>query len=134
MRVLRQAVLAFALSVAATSAFAAGFEEIVVSATEDADVSDESFATDTADIHLSADITDEIAAGSKITVSWIAVNTGGRAPDNYRINETTHEVGTFGNHLNASLSKPDAGFPAGTYQIELSVDGKVEETVPFVVK
>lgn len=134
MRVLRQAILALAISVAATSAYAAGFDEIVVSATEDADASDESFATDSAAIYLSAHITDEVSSGSKITVGWIAVDTAGAAPANYRIDETSFDVGSLDNHLEASLSKPNAGFPAGSYHIEIAVDGKVEETVPFVVK
>lgn len=134
MRILKQAILAFAVSMAATSAFAAGFDEIVLSATEGAEASDASFATDTADIHLSAHITDEVASGSKITVGWVAVDTGGVAPPNYRIDEATFDVGSLDNHLDASLSKPNTGFPVGSYVVEIAVDGKVEETVPFVVK
>ena len=92
------------------------------------------FAPDTAKIFLSADLTDEVASGSKLTVSWISVDSGGVAPANYKIDEASFEIGKIENHIDASISKPDAGWPVGTYQVQIAVDGTMKEAVDFSVK
>jgi hypothetical protein len=113
---------------------AAGFENIVLSSTEGADETETTFAADTPKIYLSATITDDVASGSKLTVAWISVDSGGAAPANYKIDEVSFDVGAIDNHLDASLSKPNNGWPVGTYQVEIIVDGTVAETVDFSVK
>src|SRR4051794_29197818 len=131
------ATTAFALLTAmaiSTPAAAAAFENIILSSTEGADETQTTFATDTPKIYLSADITDEVSSGSKIAAAWIAVDSGGVAPPNYKIDEVSFDVGLIDNRLDASLSKPNNGWPVGTYQVDIIVDGKVEETVPFSVK
>ena len=115
-------------------AIAAGFEDIILSATEGADATESTFATDTPKIYLSATITDDVASGSKLTVAWISIDSGGVAPANYKIDEVSFDVGALDNHLDASLIKPNNGWPVGTYQVEIIVDGNLEETVPFSVK
>jgi hypothetical protein len=122
-----------ALSLSAP-AHAAPLENIILSSTEGAAESQSTFATDTAKLYLSATITDEVHSGSKLAVAWIAVDSGGVAPPNYKIDEVSFDVGLIDNRLDASLSKPNNGWPVGTYQVDIIVDGKVEETVPFSVK
>lgn len=118
----------------AVHAQAEGFENIVLSASKDANETQATFARDTAKIFLSADLTDEVASGSKLTVSWISVDSGGVAPANYKIDEASFEIGKIENHIDASISKPDAGWPVGTYQVQITVDGTMKEAVDFSVK
>ncbi|NML72930.1 hypothetical protein HHL25_02205 [Rhizobium sp. S-51] len=127
-------VLALAAATGGTSAWAGGFENIVLSSEQDAEETKDSFAADTAQIFISADITDEVSSGSKITVAWVALDTAGVAPANYKIDEATFDVGAIDNQLDASLSKPNNGFPVGSYQVQISVDGKPAENVNFTVK
>lgn len=135
MRFVTPAAFAFltALSLSAP-ALAAGFDNIILSSTEGAEQTETTFATDTPKLYLSATITDDVPSGSKLTVAWISIDSGGVAPANYRIDEVSFDVGALDNRLDASLSKPNNGWPVGTYEVELIVDGKVEETVPFAVK
>ncbi|MFK0166126.1 hypothetical protein [Rhizobium sp. NPDC090279] len=127
--------IAFIAAFTSTSAaWASGFENIIISNTKDADETQTTLPADSAAIYLSADVTDEIDSGSKITVSWIAVDTNGVAPANYKIDEASFDIGSLENHVNSSLSKPNAGFPVGKYEAVLSVDGKVMETVDFSIK
>ena len=116
----------------AVPANAEGFQNIVLSATEHAEQT--TFSPDTAKIFLSADLTDAVASGSKLTVSWISVDSGGVAPANYKIDEVSFEIGMIENHVDASMTKPDAGWPVGTYQVQIAVDGTVKEAVDFSVK
>lgn len=127
--------VAFTAVLASTStAWASGFENIVISNDKDADETEATLPADSAAIYLSAEVTDEVGSGSKITVSWIAVDTNGVAPANYKIDEASFDIGSLENHVNASLSKPNAGFPVGKYEAVLSVDGKVMKTVDFSIK
>jgi outer membrane usher protein FimD/PapC len=72
-----------------------------------------------------------VEAGSKLTVAWFALDTGGAAPPNYRIDEVSFDVGMIDNHVDASLSHPDNGWPAGNYQVQLIVNGEVIEAMDF---
>jgi uncharacterized protein involved in high-affinity Fe2+ transport len=131
--ILRAAV--FTAAIASTSAaWASGFENIIISNTKDADETQTTLPANSAAIYLSAHVADDIDSGSKITVSWIAVDTNGVAPANYKIDEASFDIGSLENHVDASLSKPNAGFPVGKYEAVLSVDGKVLETVDFSIK
>ena len=118
----------------AVHAQADGFENIVLSASKDAKETQATFAPDTAKIFLSADLTDAVASGSKLTVSWISVDSGGVAPANYKIDEVSFEIGKIENHVDSSMTKPDAGWPVGTYQVQIAVDGTMKEAVDFSVK
>lgn len=131
--------LLFALAVTAVTAissnlWAAGFENIVVSTEKGADATQDSFAPDTPKIFVSADLTEDVPAGSKVNIAWIAIDTGGTAPPNYKIDEVNLDVTSMINHVNSDLSKPNSGWPVGTYKIEFSVDGKPMESVGFTIK
>jgi hypothetical protein len=101
---IRPAVLGIGMLAVLAGARAEGFEDIILSDTEDAEEGQDSFATNTPKIYLSATITDEVASGSKLTVVWFALDTGGAAPANYRIDEASFAVGD--NHVDVSLSRP----------------------------
>jgi hypothetical protein len=137
MHLIRRALpaLAFTAAMALTStAWASGFEDIIISNDEDAETTQTTLPADSDAIYFSAEVTDEVHSGSKITVSWVAVDTNGVAPANYKIDEASFDVGALENHVDASLSKPNKGFPVGQYQAVVSVDGKVMETVNFSIK
>ncbi len=118
----------------ASAAWSAGFENILLSAAEDAETTETTFSPETAKIFVSADLTDEVKSGSKVTVSWIAVDTGGAAPANYKIDEVDLDINMIENHVNSALSRPSSGWPAGTYSVVFSADGTPMETVAFSVK
>ena len=122
--------IVFTAALASTSAaWASGFDNIIISNTKGADTTQTTLPADSAAIYLSADVSDDVDSGSKITVTWVAVDTNGVAPPNYKIDEAS-----FDSHVDASLSKPNAGFPVGKYEAVISVDGKVMETVDFSIK
>lgn len=126
--------LATAMTVGASGpALASGFANVILAATEGGPPVT-SFAPDTAEFVLSADITDEVSSGSKVTVTWVSVDTGGVAPPNYQIYASDFDVGMTDNRLDVALSKPTNGWPVGTYQVQLSVNGKVDQTIDFAVK
>jgi len=127
-------VLAAVLSLAALPAFAAGFENIVISATEGAEASDAAIPADAAKIFMSATITDDVDSGTKLTVAWIAVDVGAAAPANTKVADISFDVGAIDNHVTASISKPDAGWPVGSYAVQFIVDGELMETAPFTVQ
>jgi hypothetical protein len=137
MRRVQHAIWAITFSTAtaiSSMAWADGFENIVVSSTKDAETSEDTFAPDTDKIFVSADLTDEVKSGSKITVSWIAVDTGGAAPPNYKIDEVSFDVGAIENHADSSITKPNNGWPIGTYNIIFSVNGEPIQTVDFSIE
>ncbi|TGW06517.1 hypothetical protein EN788_41715, partial [Mesorhizobium sp. M2D.F.Ca.ET.145.01.1.1] len=90
-----------------------------------------SFPVDTPVIYVSADLVD-IAPTSKITFSWVSVDSHGVAPENYTIDKVDLDVGA-NNQADSQLTKPTAGWPAGTYRVDLAIDGTVEDSVPFSI-
>jgi hypothetical protein len=97
-----------AMTAVSSSVWAAGFENIIVSTEKDADTTQDSFAPDTPKIFVSAELTEDVPAGSTVNIVWISVDS--------------------------ALTKPNSGWPVGTYKIEFSVDGKPMESVGFAVK
>jgi hypothetical protein len=137
MRRLQHAIWAITFSAAtaiASMASADGFENIIVSSTKGAETSEDTFGPDTAKIFVSADLTDEVKSGSTITVSWIAVDTAGAAPPNYKIDEVSFDIKANEDQVNSSITKPNNGWPVGTYNITFSVDGKPMETADFSIE
>lgn len=133
----RHALWALAFSTAtaiASMASAGGFENIILSSEKDAEATEGTFAADTAKLFVSADLTDEVKSNAKISVAWIAVDTGGAAPANYKIDESNFDVGMIDNHIDASLSKPEQGWPVGVYKVILSVNDEPLESVDFSIK
>ncbi|MBM7045880.1 hypothetical protein JTP94_12085 [Rhizobium lusitanum] len=117
-----------------SSVWAAGFENIIVSTEKDADTTQDSFAPDTPKIFVSAELAEDVPAGSKVNIAWISVDSGGAAPPNYKIDEVNLDITSMINHVNSALTKPNSGWPVGTYKIEFSVNGKPMESVDFAVK
>jgi hypothetical protein len=120
-----------ALFFAAAVQAAPHFADIVISDSEDGDAT-ETFAPATPKIFLRAGLVD-VARGSKITSDWIAEDTAGVAPANYKIDSITFDTGMLTNVVTGSLSKPNAGWPVGKYRVDLSIDGKVAGTAHFKV-
>lgn len=96
---------------------------------------DTSFAPDAPQIVCVWRVADVPAAGATIKGVWIAGDTGGAAPPNYRIGEKSYPLtrsalagGNF------SLSKPTNGWPPGKYRLELYLDDRLAETLPFRVE
>lgn len=82
---------------------------------------------------------DEVEKGQKVKAVWIAVDTAGAAPANYKIDEKELVVEAAPNNeqvwtANFSLSKPSAGWPAGQYQVELYVNDEMMDTYKFKVE
>jgi len=123
-----------AMTAVSSSVWAAGFENIIVSTEKDADTTQDSFAPDTPKIFVSAELTEDVPAGSKVNIAWISVDSGGAAPPNYKIDEVNLDITSIINHVDSALTKPNSGWPVGTYKIEFSVDGKPMESVGFAVK
>ena len=76
---------------------------------------------------------EDVTAGTEISGVWVAVDSGGVAPPNYRIDEAKLTLsgpmsGTF------SITKPTKGWPKGRYQLEIYLDGKLAKTVPFTIE
>lgn len=137
MRRLQHAIWVITFSAATTIssiAWADGFENIIISSTKDAETSEDTFAPDTAKIFVAADLTDDVKSGSTITVSWIAVDTAGAAPPNYKIDEVSFDIKANENQVNSSITKPNNDWPVGTYNIIFSVDGKPMETADFSIE
>lgn len=73
-----------------------------------------------------------IKSGDQVRSVWIADDVGKAAPQNTKIDEKTVTAtdagkGTF------SLSKPDKGWPAGKYHLDLYVGDKLAETLKFTI-
>ena len=134
MRALAASAAALATAMLMTiSAHAAGFSDIVLSATEGGTENQTSFATDTAEIFLTANM-DDVKAGSKATISWIAVDSHGVAPANYKIDAADVDITDGMNVITGNITKPNNGWPVGTYRVDLAVDGTVTNSADFEIK
>ena len=71
--------------------------------------------------------------GATIRSVWIAEDVGKAAPPNYKIAEKTLTL-PFLNTGTFSLSKPNKGFPVGSYRLEIYAGGKLSKTLKFSVQ
>jgi hypothetical protein len=91
-----------------------------------------SFAPDTPKITLGVQIQD-LDPGAEIKANWIAEKADG-APENYQIDSATISAGDVtGDVIAFRLSRPNAGWPAGEYRVDVSYDGHVELSQHFSV-
>lgn len=89
------------------------------------------FSTDTPEIFCSVKLSN--APESKVTAKWIYVEGAAEDLKNHQIDEyslTTQGTG----YISFSLTKPDKGFPKGTYLVKLLLDDKEKLSVPFTVE
>ena len=117
----------------AASAFAAPhFEEIYATDSDSGDAI-ESFGPAVPKIYVHASMVD-IPNGAKMTGTWIAVDTNGAAPPNYKIDSADLTAGVITNTVNFSMTKPNAGWPLGKYRVDLSIDGKPAGAANFTIE
>ncbi|MBI1788259.1 MAG: hypothetical protein HYR60_12005 [Acidobacteria bacterium] len=64
---------------------------------------------------------------------WIAEDVGKAAPPNYKIDEKSLAL-PFLNSGAFSLSKPNKGFPVGSYRLEIYFGDKLAKTLKFSVR
>ena len=134
MRALAASTAALATALLMTvSAYAAGFSDIVLNTDKDATETQASFAPDTAEIFLTAQM-DDVKAGSMVTIIWVAVDTKGAAPANYTIDKVDLDVTDGMNILDGNITKPTAGWPVGTYRVDIAIDGTVANSADFEIK
>ena len=88
------------------------------------------FKPDTPKITLHAELLD-VAKGTTLIASWIAEKTE-VAPPNYKIDSAAVTSG-IGADATFSLSKPDNGWPAGDYRVELSINGVPAKSAKFQI-
>ena len=128
----RSLIAAMALASSAFGAWAADMLGEPTISSEKGGASQAAFAPDTAALFLQVDLTG-VASGSTLTCTWIAEDTHGAAPANFKIAATDFKVGSIDNTADCSLSKPNAGWPVGTYRVDLAVDGQTIKNAKFSV-
>jgi hypothetical protein len=117
----------------ATAALAAEphYGNPVFTADADSKLAREDFATDTPKIYLHVQLED-VAQNTKLSAAWIAEKTDA-APANYKIDSAELTATEGMNEATFSLSKPTAGWPAGNYRVDLSINGKIAASGNFTV-
>lgn len=82
---------------------------------------------------------DQVKKGQVVKTEWIADDTNNAAPNNYKIQEKSVDVSRDPAKgevftANFSLSKPDKGWPAGTYHAQVYIDNAPLQAVKFSVQ
>ncbi len=95
------------------------------------------FATNTPEIFLIC-ATSGVKKGDVMKGTWVAIDTKKVAPDNYTIAEKALTVDqdvkdgqTYDSNM--SLTKPDKGWPVGTYKVDLYMNDKLVNSFKFDV-
>ncbi|HTM63862.1 MAG TPA: hypothetical protein VL360_05115 [Gammaproteobacteria bacterium] len=98
----------------------------------------DTYITTTPEIFLICDTT-VVKKGDVVKGSWTAIDTHNAAPNNYliaekdvSIQEDVKEGGSYTTDL--SLTKPNKGWPIGTYKVDLYLNDKLVDTYNFSVK
>lgn len=107
------------------------FTDVVVTDDKDANTPKSEFKTDTPKIFVTFKF-ENVKRGSKLTGTWICEKSD-VAPPNFKIDEPTVDTGILTNSGDFSLSKPTKGWPVGSYRTDLSINGKVIQSVKFTV-
>lgn len=105
---------------------------------DNAGTAKDAYSTATPEIFLICDSAN-VTKGQVVKAEWVAVDTNNVAPANYKIDEKSLSVESDASdsnvwHANLSLSKPNKGWPVGSYRVDLMVDGAVDQSFKFTVK
>ena len=97
------------------------------------------FAATVPVVHMTYKTKDLPENGGTYVIKWIAADVGSSAPANTVIatlNESVTDVqaGVKNYVVNSKLSKPNAGWPLGTYRVEVSYGDKLVTTAKFSVQ
>jgi hypothetical protein len=98
----------------------------------------DTFAPNTPTIYILCD-SDQVKKGDNVKTVLTAIDTHKAAPDNYIVGE---KVNSIANDIKDNeyytvdfyFSKPDNGWPVGTYKIDLFLNEKLTDTYNFSVK
>jgi hypothetical protein len=71
--------------------------------------------------------------GATTKAVWIAEDVGNKAPPNYKVAEKSLAL-PFLNYGSFSLSKPNSGWPVGSYRLEIYLGSTLAKTVKFTVR
>jgi hypothetical protein len=79
-------------------------------------------------------LTEGTEKGDKARGVWIAEDTNGTAPANYKIDEgtMTGDKDDFGGAF--SLSKPNSGWPVGKYRVDVYIGDDLSGSTKFQIK
>lgn len=97
----------------------------------DAKEAQTAFKSDAPQIVLHAELLD-MQQGTKVSADWIAENTNGAAPPNYKIDSAEMTIKDE-DEATFSLSKPTNGWPVGDYRVDLLIDGTKAKSVTFKI-
>jgi len=79
-----------------------------------------------------------VEPGSHVRSVWIAEDTRGAAPANYKILESTVIATTAAKEFNKSgtftATRPTKGWPIGRYRVEIYLEDQLAATVPFTIR
>ncbi len=107
------------------------FEGAIFSDDKRSDVNMESFPKSTKRIYLTVHVED-VPNDAKLKASWIVEKAAG-FPPNTPIAASDVTMRPQMKTASYTLDKPNIGWPAGDYKVELAIDGKVQSTVRFKV-
>lgn len=90
------------------------------------------FATDAASL-LARVKTEGAKKGDQLRAVWVADDVGAAAPANTTIEETDTTLEGDIQNGKFSVSKPEKGWPAGKYHVEIYANGKLATSVKFTI-
>jgi hypothetical protein len=88
------------------------------------------FAPDSPKVYVDYTLAD-VNAGQKVKIVWTAEKAEG-VQENSKMNEAETIASSMVSGL-FSYSKPTKGWPAGTYRVDLFIDGRLDKTIRFKV-
>ncbi len=89
------------------------------------------FGVNTPEIYCSVKLSNA-PDDTAVMAQWVYVRGEAQGVTDYVIDEVNYVGGGTG-YIGFSLSRPDGGWPVGEYVVNLFVDGKEKESVPFTV-
>jgi hypothetical protein len=107
------------------------YESLVLSDMEGGTKAKQSFVPTTPKLFIMGKLAD-VPSGSKVKAVWIAEKTKVAPPD-YQIATSILDITPLMNEVTFSMSKPNAGWPTGSYRVDLFIDDKPASTIRFSV-